>query len=301
MEHSCNRQEMTDDKKIAMRVSKVSILINALLSVGKLLAGILAHSGAMISDAVHSASDVFSTIIVMIGVTIAAKKADKQHPYGHERMECVASIVLAVVLLGTGLVIGYGGVTKIIGGSYETLQIPGMLALLAAVISIAVKEGMYWYTIAAANKIHSGALKADAWHHRSDALSSIGALAGIAGARMGYPVLDAVASVVICLFITKAAYDIFKDAMDKMVDKSCDDETMQAMERLIYSQEGVLGIGSLHTRMFGSKIYVDAEIEADATMTLQQAHGIAQEVHDVIEQEFPRVKHCMVHVDPKNF
>lgn len=284
--------------KIANRVSLVTIAANAALSLFKLLAGVLAHSGAMISDAVHSASDVFSTIIVIIGVRLSSKKADKEHPYGHERMECVAAIVLAVVLFITGLGIGADAMTKIISGNYGDLQIPGILALVAAIVSIAVKEGMYWYTRHYAKKIDSGALMADAWHHRSDAFSSIGALIGIAGARLGFPVMDSVASLVIFVFIAKAAFDIFKDATDKMVDRSCDEQTEKEIYDCVAKNKQVLGIDLLHTRVFGNKIYVDVEIRVDGSYTLREAHGIAEAVHDDIEKNFPKIKHIMVHVNP---
>ena len=286
------------DKKIAMRVSVVSIIVNIGLSVFKLIAGIFAASGAMISDAIHSASDVFSTFIVMIGINISAKKPDKEHQYGHERLECVASIILAVVLAETGLGIGINGLNKIFGGNYDSLEIPGLLALIAAIVSIVVKEWMFWYTRAAAKKINSGALMADAWHHRSDALSSIGAFIGILGARLGFPILDPIASVVICIFIIKAALDIFKDAIDKMIDKSCDKETVEKITAVILEQNGVEGIDDLKTRLFGTKIYVDVDISADGDISLKQAHNIAEEVHTSIEQNFPTVKHCMVHVNP---
>ena len=295
------KRDMTkeNDKKIAMRVSTVSIVVNIALSVLKLLAGIVAHSGAMISDAVHSASDVFSTIVVIIGVHAASKEADEEHPYGHERMECVAEIILAVVLFATGAAIGYSGLNQLRDGNYKNIAVPGVLALVAAIVSIVTKEWMYWFTVIAAKKINSGALKADAWHHRSDALSSIGALIGIGSARMGYPFMDSVASVVICVFIIKAAYDIFKDAIDKMLDTSCDKDTVKKLRKVIQSQEGVLGISKLATRIFGSKIYVDVEIEADGNIRLKDAHDIAENVHDAIEHKFENVKHCMVHVNPK--
>ena len=285
-------------KQIAIRVSIVSVAVNILLSVLKLAAGLIAHSGAMVSDAVQSASDVFSTFVVMIGVHMASKEADEEHPYGHERMECVAAIVLAAVLFATGLAIGYTGLEQLLGG-YEEIKVPGALALLAAVVSIGVKEWMYWYTVLAAKKINSGALKADAWHHRSDALSSVGALFGIAGARMGYPFLDCVASVIICAFVIKAAYDIFKDAVDKMLDTACDKDTVKKLQKIILNQPGVLGISKLTTRIFGSKIYVDVEIEADGDMTLRAAHEVAENVHHAIEQGASDVKHCMVHVNPR--
>lgn len=287
------------DQQVAMRVSGVSIFVNVVLSLFKLLAGIIAGSGAMISDAIHSASDVASTVVVIIGVNMAGKKSDKEHQYGHERLECVSSILLAGLLMVTGVGIGISGIQKIIDGtSGKNLMVPGMLALVAAVVSLVVKEWMFWYTRAAAKKINSGALMADAWHHRSDALSSIGAFVGILGARMGYPILDPVASVVICIFIAKAAIDIFRDAIDKMVDHSCDEKTVQEMREVILEVEGVRRIDVLRTRLFGSKIYVDIEIAADDDMTLKEAHTIAEKVHRSIEKKFEEVKHCMVHVNP---
>ncbi len=285
-------------EKTAMKVSFVSIAANVLLSVFKLFVGVFAHSGAMISDAVHSASDVFSTFVVIIGIKIAGKDSDKEHPYGHERMECVAAIVLATILCITGLGIGYTAIETILSGKYEQLVVPGALALIAAFLSIVVKEAMFWYTRINAKKIDSGSLMADAWHHRSDALSSVGALIGIAAARMGYPVMDAAASLVICIFIVKAAYDIFKDAVDKMVDKACDEATENELRDCTLSQRGVMGIDLLRTRVFGNKIYVDLEIRADGSRTLNETHEIAEQIHDRIEERFPKVKHIMVHVNP---
>ena len=284
-------------EKTAMKVSIVSVIWNLLLSAGKLFAGIFANSGAMISDAVHSASDVFSTIIVMIGVKISGKDSDNDHPYGHERLECVAAIILATVLAATGIGIGYGAVVKIMAGDYN-VEMPGILALVAAVVSILVKELMFWYTRYYAKQIDSSALMADAWHHRSDSLSSIGALIGIIGARLAFGIMDPLASVVICIFIEKAAYDIFMDAVNKMVDKSCDDETMEKIKACAMNIPGVENIDLLRTRVFGNKIYVDMEIAADGNKTLDETHAVAERVHDAIEQEFPKVKHIMVHVNP---
>lgn len=285
-------------QRVANKVSVITIIGNVILSIFKLMAGFIAHSGAMISDAVHSASDVFSTFVVMIGVRMSTKDSDKEHPYGHERLECVAAILLAFVLFLTGLAIGIKAITNIFSGDYADLQVPGMLALVAAIVSILGKEAMYWYTRHYAKKIDSGALMADAWHHRSDAFSSIGALVGIGGARMGYPVMDSVASLIIFFFILKAAYDIFKDAMDKMVDHACDEETETQMRACVMEHEQVLGIDMLQTRIFGNKIYVDVEIQVNGDYTLREAHSIAEDVHEQIEENFPKVKHIMVHVNP---
>lgn len=289
----------SDSKQIATRVSVNTIIANVILTVFKLIAGIFAHSAAMISDAVHSASDVLSTIIVIIGVHLANKRSDADHQYGHERLECVAAVILSVMLAATGAAIGFTGIKKIAAGSYSGLAVPGMLALTAAVISVVVKECMYWYTRAAAKKINSGALMADAWHHRSDALSSIGSFAGILGARMGFPILDCVASVIISVFIIKVSADIFRDAMDKMTDKACDKALTDEIRSAVLSRDGVLGIDDLKTRQFGDKIYIDVEILADGNLSLIEAHEIAENVHSEIESRFPTVKHCMVHVNPK--
>lgn len=292
------KQKYMDFEQQAVRVSMVSIIGNGLLTVLKLLAGVIARSSAMITDGINSASDIFSSIIVIIGVKLAVRDSDKDHPYGHERFECVAAIVLAVVLLITGLFVGLDAVDKIVTGNAQQIPVPGVLALIAAGISIATKEGLYWYTRYYAKKLDSGALMATAWDHHSDVLSSLGALIGILGARLGYPVLDAIASLFICVFIAKAAYEIFRDAVNKMVDQSCSEEMEQALADCAAGQADVMGVDLIHTRVFGNKIYVDIEIRADGGITLKESHDIAQRVHDAIEAGFPKVKHIMVHVNP---
>ncbi len=287
-----------ENSKIAMKVSITTIVANTLLSIIKIIAGILAHSGAMVSDAIHTISDVFSTIIAMIGVSIGNKKEDEEHQYGHEKFECIASILLAVLLFLTALEIGIEGITKIIDGSYMDIEAPGILAIVAAFISIIVKEWMYQYTIKCARKIKSSALEADAWHHRSDMVSSLGALIGITLSIYFSPAFDIVASVVIAIFIAKVAVSIFKDATDKIVDKSCDIDTIEEMKKTILKQDGVLEIDDIKTRQFGMKAYVDIEIAADGKKTLDETHLIAEKVHKEIEKKFPNVKHCMVHVNP---
>lgn len=288
-----------DNAKIAYRVSFVTIVGNVVLAVFKLLAGIIAASSAMVSDAVHSFSDVFSTVIVIIGVKISSRESDASHRYGHERMECMASMGLAAVLFATSLGIGYSGLTKIISSDYSGLATPGLLALIAAIVSIAIKELMYHYTMHAAKKINSSSLKADAWHHRSDALSSVASLIGIGGAMMGVKILDPIVSIIICLVIVKAAFDILKESIDKLVDKSCDEETIKKMEETVMKIDGVLDLDDIKTRLFSNKIFVDIEICADGDLTLWDAHEIAENVHDKIEEDFKDVKHCMVHVNPK--
>lgn len=287
-----------DFQKTANTVSIVTIIGNVILSVFKFLAGFIAHSHAMISDAIHSASDVFSTVVVIIGIKLASKEPDKEHPYGHERLECVTAIVLAIILFITGLKIGVDALENIFQGNQSELTVPGSLALVAAIVSIVSKEAMFWYTRYYAKKIDSDALMADAWHHRSDAFSSIGALIGIAGARMGFPIMDSLASLIIFVFIAKAALDIFKDAIDKMIDHSCDEETEKHIRECVMKNVNVIGIELLKTRVFGNKIYVDVEIQVDSVYTLEEAHLIAKDVHNTIEETFPKVKHIMVYLTP---
>ena len=275
-----------DNNKIANKVSVVTIISNVVLAIIKFVAGFVANSKAMVSDAIHTLSDIVTTIIALIGVRLANRDDDDTHRYGHERLECIASILLAMLLFITGFEIGLSGIKTIIDGSYEELTAPGMLALVAAIISIIGKEFMYQYTIRAAKKIKSDALRADAWHHRSDALSSIGALIGIALSMAGFKIFDSIASIIIAILICKVAVDIFFDATDKLVDKSCDEETVKKIRRVIKNEEGVLGIDDLKTRIFGSKIYVDVEIAADGNKTLKETHLIAEKVHDNIESEF---------------
>lgn len=284
--------------KTAYRVSVISILVNIFLSLTKLFVGVFSHSAALISDAVHSASDVFSTFIVIIGVKLSAKANDEDHQYGHERLESIAALILASVLAVTGLGIGVSGVSVVLKGDYQSLMIPGKLALFAAALSIAIKEWMFWYTRKYAKKINSDALMADAWHHRSDALSSVGSFAGILGAILGVRILDPIASLVICLLILKAAFDIYKDAVSKLTDRAADKETTQRIRKLIIGCEGVKNIDELKTRLFGTKIYVDVEISVNGSVPLSSAHMVAQAVHDKIEKNLPEVKHCMVHVNP---
>ena len=287
-----------DKLKTGLRISLLTITGNAVLTVFKLIAGLIGKSMAMISDAVHSASDVLSTLIVMAGLKIAAKKSDDKHQFGHERFECVAAIILAFMLLLTGAFIGYTGIKSIAGGNYDHLTVPTLLPLIAAIVSIAVKEAMYWYTRNGAKKINSGALMADAWHHRSDALSSIGSFIGILGARLGLPILDPIAAIVICLFIIKAAITVFIDAIRKMTDESCDKETVKALTEVIAAEEGVKRIDVLKTRKFGDKMYVEVEISVDCALSLVEAHSIAERVHHAIECAFETAKHCSVHVNP---
>lgn len=283
---------------ITKQVATVGIAGNIALSAAKLAAGIFGNSTAMITDAIHSLSDVFATAIAFIGVRLANRAADAGHPYGHERFECVASLILGVVLAATGLGIGYASLGSIATRAYLDAATPSAIALIAAAVSIAVKEGMFWYTRHWARALNSSAFMADAWHHRSDALSSVGALAGIGASMAGFAAGDAIASLVICIIILKVAFDVLKDALNNMTDTPCDREFERRIEACIEGIAGVQRIDSLRTRKFGNRVYVDAEIAVDGQLTLADAHEIAEAAHDAVESGFPSVKHIMIHENP---
>ncbi len=289
---------MEEEKRLTEQVSVVGISGNVFLSLFKFAAGVFGHSSAMISDAVHSLSDVLATAIALIGVKLSRRSADRGHPYGHERFESIASLILSFILFLTGAAIGYAGLRTIFSGNYETIVTPGLLPLAAAGISIISKEAMYRFTRSRAEKLHSPAFMADAWHHRTDALSSVGSLIGILGARAGYPVLDSVASVVICAFILKVAVDIFLEASRELTDSSCDEAYTDQLKSFVEEQSGVDRVDLLNTRLFGEKVYVDLEIAVDADLEVQEAHEIAETVHTGLEEKFSDIKDVMVHVNP---
>ncbi len=280
--------------KIGYRVSIVTIIGNVLLSIIKIGIGIIASSKAMIADGVHSLSDVFSTIGVIIGLKLSSKKADKEHPYGHEKFESLTSVFLGIMLLLVSLGIGFSGIKNLVYGNYS---IPGSLAIFAAVISIVSKEAMYWYTLKYAEKINSTSLKADAWHHRSDSFSSIGALIGIIGARIGFPMLDPAIALVISIIIIKVSYDILKQSINQLMDTSVGDNAIKKMNAAIHSIDGVKNIDNLKTRLHANKVYVDVEISVESDISVEEGHKIAMNVHNIIEEN-KDVKHCMVHVNP---
>ncbi|MHB9924160.1 cation diffusion facilitator family transporter [Clostridium botulinum] len=281
--------------KIGNKVSNITIVVNIILSFIKILFGIIGHSAATIADGIHSLSDVLSTIAVIIGLKISSKPADKDHPYGHEKLEAVTSKLLATMLFLTALFIGYSGIKVIINKDFS---VPSKITIYVAILSIVTKEWMYGYTLKAAKKINSTALEADAWHHRSDSFSSIGTLIGIIGARLKYPILDPIASLVICIFIIKVSIDIYKNSINQLVDHCADEKTINMITEQIKSIKEVERIDELKTRLHGSKLYVDVEIALDYSLSLKKSHSIAEKVHDKIEASNNDIIHCMVHVNP---
>lgn len=283
----------------AMRISIISIIVNLLLSGLKLFAGIFGNSKALIADAIHSASDVFTTVIVVFSLLVSAKSPDKEHQYGHQKYESLATLILGGLLGYVGIQIGIDGVISIVEKSYLEITTPTIITIIAAVISIIVKEIMFQLTIRIAKKERSSALEADAWHHRSDAFSSVGSLVGVVFSMCGFSIMDAVASLIICIFILKTAVNIIIESIKSLTDSACDSETVEKLRKTALQINGVSGIDLIKTRVFGSGFYVDIEISADGKMSLESAHEISEKVHDKIEAKFPEVLHCMVHVNPE--
>lgn len=291
------------DKEYLKKINKVSVITligNIFLSLVKLLAGVFAFSSALVSDAVNSLSDCFSTVVAFIGVRISSKKSDKEHPYGHERMECVTALLLAALLLGSAFLIIYQSINSIVEISAgATVTKPELPALIVALFCVLFKGGMFLYAKGQAKKLNSSVLHGYAVDHLSDALSSFGAAVGIVGAMCGVAVLDPIASLLIGVMIVKAAWDICRIAVNQLVDKAANVETEKEIADAVLASEGVERIDVLRTRQYGNKIFVDLEIAVCADLSLVEAHKIAERVHARVEHEIGGdIKHCMVHVNP---
>lgn len=305
MENKTTEKKIDDvaSASIIARLAAAGIGGNILLTAFKLFAGFAGHSGAMISDAVHSLSDVAATLIAAVGAKLARRPADIGHLYGHERLESIATFALSFVLCLAAFAIGKGGAESVwsaLQGETGAIELPGAVALAAAIISIITKEAMFWYTRHYAKVLNSQAFMADAWHHRSDAMSSVGSLAGILGARLGFAICDPIASIIICLFIFKVAFSMGREALSGLVDQSCSEQYTKRLEKYIGSFEGVVRVDKVQTRLFGNRVYVDLEIAVDGDIPLRQAHSIAQTVHDGVEKSFAEIKHIMIHVNPSS-
>jgi cation diffusion facilitator family transporter len=267
-----------------------------MLSLLKLASGVLGKSSALISDGVNSLGDIFSYTAVAGGVAASDRKPDSNHQYGHDKIESIISVFLAIVILATGLGIGYSAVRRIV--TSEEIPVPTLLPVIGATASIIVKLVLWRVAVTASRKTGLNAMRALATDHLSDALSSAGALAGVLGARMGYPLLDPIASMVIALLIIKSAVDVFLSSYNILMDASVDKQTRKALKEAINADPGVQRIDLLRTRSVGSGYWVEVEICCCRHLHLHEAHDIAERLHDRIEAEFPKVRHVMVHTNP---
>ncbi len=280
----------------ATKVTLISIMWNIILTLIKILGGVVGKSNAMIADGLHSASDIISSLGVLIGNKIAKTPHDKEHNYGHEKAETLVSFLLSMLLIYVALKISFNGVNSLL--NLENVQVPTFLPLIISVISIGIKEYQYRITIKVAKKINSPSLKADAWHHRSDALSSVAAFIGIGGSLLGFKALDPIATVIVGLFVAKVGLDIFKEAINELMDYSIDEKDESQIISIANSTEGVLNIGELRTRKHGSMAYVDLTICVNKDLTVLEGHEIANKLEISILEELQIVKGITVHVEP---
>ena len=284
------------------RVTLWGGVMNALLLAFKFVAGIMGHSAAMVADAVHSLSDFVTDIIVLVFVRISGKPKDRSHDYGHGKYETLALTVIGFMLLAVALGIVYGGAMKIFTWlKGEPLEAPGMLALWAALLSIFVKEATFRYSIRKAKQLESQALEANAWHHRSDALSSIGTALGIGGAiflGQKWTVLDPLASVVVGIFIARVSLDLLKGGIGDLTEQSLPDEVEQEILQLAGSVEGVEEPHDLRTRRIGNPYAIELHILMDGNIPLLVAHDRATEVEELLRRHYGEETHVVVHVEP---
>ncbi len=276
--------------------------VNVLLLAFKFVAGIVGHSAAMVADAVHSLSDFVTDVIVLAFVHISGKSKDKSHDYGHGKYETLAMTVIGFMLLAVAVGIVYGGIVKIVSWTRgEQLDAPGMLAFWAAFASIMLKEGVFHYTIKKARELNSQALEANAWHHRSDALSSIGTAIGIGGAIFfgrRWTVLDPLASVVVGIFIAKVSLGLLQGGIGDLTEQSLPDEVEQEMLRLAASVDGVSEPHDLRTRRIGNHYAIELHILMDGNIPLRVAHDKASEVEELLRKQYGEDTHVVVHVEP---
>jgi cation diffusion facilitator family transporter len=283
--------------RASQRVTVVGAVVNLLLSVIKLSVGSIAHSAALVADGIHSLSDLASDALVWFAARHASEAPDEEHPYGHGRFETAATLGLGILLGLVALGIVWDAVERAAVGATAT---PGMLAIVAAAISILAKEVLYWYTIAVARRIRSDMLRANAWHHRSDAISSVVVLLGVAGAMAGWPYLDPLAAVIVGIMVAKIAWDLGWGAMRELVDESLDPEMVKQARALILGVDGVRSVHMLRTRRHGHLAAADVHVQVDPRLSVSEGHMISQAVEERLKAGIEAINDVTVHVDPED-
>lgn len=282
----------------ARRVTLVGAVVNIVLSVLKVLAGWLGSSHALIADGIHSLSDLATDVVVLVAAKHGAKDADEEHPYGHGRIETLATVALGIVLVLVAFGIGYDAVRRLFAP--EQLLLPGILALSAAALSVLVKEALYHYTVVVARKLRSNLLRANAWHHRSDAVSSIVVVVGVIGSMAGLAYLDAVASVVVAVMVAKIGWDLGWQSAHELIDRGLEQEDVDKIRNKIMAVDGVRAMHDLRTRRMGGNAFVDVDVLVDPSLTVSEGHRIGEEVLKRLYQEIDEVSDVTVHVDPED-
>jgi len=291
-------QKHGENTKIILRVTIIVIVANIILVAAKLVAGVLYGNLAVLSDAIHSASDLITSFFIIIAVFIASPKRDKKHNYGHEKIESLFVLFFGVVLVGVGVFLMWQGIEGIISPRYAELN---WFLLGVTIFSLVVKEALFWYGMHYAKKTKSDLLRADAWHSRSDSLTSVAVLVGlVCSSFMRTNLIESIAVIIVALFIFKVAFDISRPAINQLIDKAADVKDIEKITKITSSIDGVIAIDNLQTRIFGSGILVDLEICVDKNLTVAQGHDIGQQIHDKLESDPDlRIKHCNVHVNPE--
>lgn len=295
---------MDNDQKYELQQIKktvtLTIVANVFLSGVKIVGGFFGNSFVLVVDGFHSLTDVFSTLFAYLGARLSRKEIDDTHHYGHEKIEALVALLMGLSLIGLSLYLAYQGIIRGIEVINDTVLINPLSPWVVwiAVLSIIVNELIFRYAHLQGKAHKSMALIADAWHHRFDALSSIGSLVGILGVLLGFLWMDAFASIIVSLLIFKVAYAITQRAIHQLIDSAPDIETMNQMKTTILSVPGVMAIDDIKGRLYAEKMFIDVEIAVDQNLSLKASHQIAEKVHLKIEEEFKKVKHCMVHVNP---
>ncbi len=292
---------LTRDQKI-YRVTLTGSIVNMILLIMKFVAGILGNSAAMIADAVHSLSDFLTDIVVIVLVKLSSKPADKDHDYGHGKYETVATSIIGMALVVVAIMLGWNGIEKIIAViNGENIESPEMIALAAAVVSILLKEWVFRITKKVALEVDSKALEANAWHHRSDAFSSIGTAIGIGGAVLlgnSWVVLDPIAAVVVSVLIFITAFRLLRQASGELLEESLPKETEDKIEDIVYQDKLVSDIHNLHTRRIGSIIAIEMHLRLPGDISLEESHNHATAIERALRNEFGNGTHIMLHIEP---
>lgn len=296
------KNETETRERAIYKVTWIGFFVNVVLSAGKLVAGFVGRSGAMIADGVHSVSDFATDIVVLLFVRLSAKPKDECHDYGHGKYETLATVVIGVALAGVAigiLVDSAERIAQVLRG--ESIARPGIVALVAAAVSIVAKEALYWYTMLTAKRVDSPALKANAWHHRSDAFSSIGTLIGIGGAYFlseQWRVLDPIAAIVVGALIIKVAYDLVMPGLNELLERSLPKEQEDEIVALVLTDKRLSDVHNLKTRRIGAGIAVELHVRVQGNMTVNESHAITRNIEQLLRQQYGDRTQVIIHIEP---
>nr|CRH06632.1 putative Cation diffusion facilitator family transporter [Candidatus Magnetococcus massalia] len=288
--------------RAADRAILVGVVVNLLLSIGKIIAGVVGHSAALVADGVHSASDLVSDGVVWLGMRIARQAPDEEHPYGHGRFETLATLFIALALLAVAIGIVVDAVDRVHLEATSTMLVPTDMALIAVILSIFTKEGLFHYTLRVGERLNQRALIANAWHHRSDAISSIAAMVGIVGAQMGWPLMDPIAAIVVAFILGKVAWGFLMEVYHEFVNaaSAVDAAVQQKIQQLIDEHPDVRSAHLVKARRSGSDVQVDIHVVVNPMLSVSEGHQIAEQLRMTLTTEIQGVQDALVHVDPED-